>query len=195
MVELAEIFRLHGPQYRAQFGARMLPSHLRAMQDIEHCRTASLGGQLYFCHYCQEQRYSYHSCKNRHCPKCQNQQANQWLQAQQSLLLPIPHFLVTFTLPAELRTLARSQQKTIYNLLFRTSSQALLQLAQDPRFVGARLGLVGVLHTWTRQLLYHPHVHYLVTGGGLTRRPLALLTSRLSGAPGAARPHLPRQAA
>ncbi len=168
MVELAEIFRLHGPQYRAQFGARMLPSHLRAMQDIEHCRTASLGGQLYFCHYCQEQRYSYHSCKNRHCPKCQNQQANQWLQAQQSLLLPIPHFLVTFTLPAELRTLARSQQKTIYNLLFRTSSQALLQLAQDPRFVGARLGLVGVLHTWTRQLLYHPHVHYIVTGGGLT---------------------------
>jgi hypothetical protein len=168
MLEVADIFRLHGPQYRAQFGARMLPSHLRAMQDIETCRTATLGGQLYYCAHCDEQRYSYHSCRNRHCPKCQNEQANEWLQAQQSLLLPIPHFLVTFTLPEELRALARSNQKTIYNLLFRASSQALLQLAQDPRFVGARLGMVGVLHTWTRQLLFHPHVHYIVTGGGLT---------------------------
>jgi hypothetical protein len=138
------------------------------MQDIEHCRTESLGGQLYFCNQCQQQRYSYHSCKNRHCPKCQNEQANQWLQEQSELLLPTHHFLVTFTLPAELRAVARSQQKTIYNLLFRASSAALQQLAQDPRFVAGRLGMVGVLHTWTRQLLYHPHVHYLVTGGGLT---------------------------
>jgi hypothetical protein len=141
MVELAEIFRLHGPQYRAQFGARMLPSHLRAMQDIETCRTASLGGQLYYCAHCDEQRYSYHSCKNRHCPKCQNEQANNWLKEQQSLLLPVTHFLLTFTLPEELRAVARSNQKTIYNLLFRASSQALLQLAHDPRFVGACLGL------------------------------------------------------
>ncbi len=168
MLEVADIFRLHGPDYRARFGNQMLPSHRRAMQDIEQCRTATLGGQLYYCAQCDEQRYSYHSCKNRHCPKCQNDQANEWLQKQQSLLLPVTHFLVTFTLPAELRALARSNQKTIYNLLFRASSQALLQLAQDPRFVGGRLGMVGVLHTWTRQLLYHPHVHYLVTGGGLT---------------------------
>jgi Putative transposase/Transposase zinc-binding domain len=168
LLEVADIFRLHGPGYRAQFSSQMLPSHRRAMQDIETCRTASLGGQLYYCAQCDEHRYSYHSCKNRHCPKCQNEQAQEWLKAQQSLLLPIPHFLVTFTLPAELRALARSNQKTIYNLLFRASSQALRQLAQDPRFVGARLGMVGVLHTWTRQLLYHPHVHYIVTGGGLT---------------------------
>lgn len=168
MVEVAEIFRLHGPDYRAKFAARMLPSHLRAMQDIEACRTESLGGQLYFCAQCDQLRYSDHSCKNRHCPKCQNQQANEWLQEQKELLLPTHYFLVTFTLPAELRALARSNQKTIYNLLFRASSQALRQLAQDPRFVGARLGMVGVLHTWTRQLLYHPHVHYIVTGGGLT---------------------------
>ena len=168
MVELAEIFRLHGPEYRAKFSNRMLPSHRRAMQDIENCRTESLGGQLYFCSQCQEQRYSYHSCKNRHCPKCQNDQANDWLKAQQSLLLPVTHFLVTFTLPDELRALARSHQKPIYNLLFRASAAALLQLAQDPRFVGGRLGMVGLLHTWTRQLLYHPHVHYIVTGGGLT---------------------------
>lgn len=168
MLEVADIFRLHGPAYRAKFSARMLPSHLRAMQDIEQCRTASLGGQLYYCAQCDQQRYSYHSCKNRHCPKCQNEQANEWLQEQKDLLLPTHHFLVTFTLPAELRALARSHQQTIYNLLFRASAAALLQLARDPRFVGARLGMVGVLHTWTRQLLYHPHVHYLVTGGGLT---------------------------
>ena len=146
----------------------MLPSHRRAMQDIETCRTETLGGQLYFCQQCQELRYSYHSCKNRHCPKCQNEQANEWLKEQSELLLPAHHFLVTFTLPAELRAVARSHQKTIYNLLFRTSAAALLQLAQDLRFVGGRLGMVGVLHTWTRQLLYHPHVHYIVTGGGLT---------------------------
>ena len=168
MLEVADIFRLHGPAYRARFGQRMLPSHRRAMQDIETCRTESLGGQVYFCSQCQVQRYSYHSCQNRHCPKCQNEQANDWLQAQKELLLPTHHFLVTFTLPAELRALARSHQKTIYNLLFRASAAALQQLAQDPRFVGARLGMVGVLHTWTRQLLYHPHVHYIVTGGGLT---------------------------
>lgn len=168
MLEVADIFRLHGPAYREKFGNRMLPSHRRAMQDIETCRTESLGGQLYFCKQCQAHRYSYHSCKNRHCPKCQNEQANEWLQEQKELLLPTHHFLVTFTLPAELRPLARSHQKTIYNLLFRASSAALQQLAQDSRFVAARLGMVGVLHTWTRQLLYHPHVHYIVTGGGLT---------------------------
>jgi ribosomal protein L37AE/L43A len=168
MLEVADIFRLHGPAYRQKFGDRMLSSHRRAMQDIETCRTESLGGQLYFCNQCQQQRYSYHSCKNRHCPKCQNELANDWLAAQQNLLLPVHHFLVTFTLPAELRALARSHQKLIYNLIFRASAAALQQLAQDPRFVGGRLGMVGVLHTWTRQLLYHPHVHYIVTGGGLT---------------------------
>lgn len=168
MPEVADIFRLYGPEYRARFADRMLPSHLRAMQDIEQCRTAKLGGQVYFCAQCQEQRYSYHSCKNRHCPKCGNDQANQWLAAQQELLLPSNYFLVTFTLPAELRPLARSRQKLIYNLLFRAASQALLKLAHDPRFVGGQIGMVGVLHTWTRALIYHPHVHFIVTGGGLS---------------------------
>lgn len=170
MIELAEIFRLHGPEYRARFGPRMPPSHRRAMQDIEQCRTAKLGGQVYFCNQCQQERYSYHSCKNRHCPKCGNDQATEWLAQQQQLLLPVPHFLVTFTLPEELRTLARSNQKTIYHLLFRAASQALLKLAQDPRFVGGQVGMVGVLHTWTRQLIYHPHLHFIVTGGGLTEK-------------------------
>jgi hypothetical protein len=169
MLELADIFRRHGPEYRAKFGARLLPSHRRAMYDIESCRTEARGGQLYFCAQCQEQRYSYHSCKNRHCPKCQNQQGNQWLAEQKQLLLPTHHFLVTFTLPAELRPLARSNQKTLYHLLFRTASQALLKLARDPRFVGGLLGMVGVLQTWTRDLRYHPHLHFIVTGGGLTQ--------------------------
>jgi len=169
MPEVADIFRLHGPEYRAKFGARMPPSHRRAMQDIEQCRTEALGGQLYYCQKCDERRYSYRSCKNRHCPKCQNEQADEWLDQQRNLLLPAPHFLVTFTLPAELRAVARSNQKTIYNLLFRASAAALQQLARDPRFVGGRPGMVGVLHTWTRQLLYHPHIHYIATGGGLTQ--------------------------
>jgi len=168
MVEIAEIFRIHGPAYRAKFGDRLLPSQRRAMQDIERCRTETLGGQVYHCETCREYQYSYHSCKNRHCPKCQQDQAEQWLDNQQRLLLPVPHFMVTFTLPAELRALARRHQKTLYNILFRSSSEALQELALDPRFIGGRIGMVGVLHTWTRDLRYHPHVHYIVAGGGLS---------------------------
>jgi hypothetical protein len=126
-----------------------------------------MGGQLYLCQKCREFLYSYHSCKNRHCPKCQNHQAQEWLEKQKELLLPINYFLLTFTLPQELRAVARSHQETIYNILFRSSAEALQQLAWDKRFVGGRIGMVGVLHTWTRALLYHPHVHYIVTGGGL----------------------------
>jgi hypothetical protein len=167
MVEIADVFRTYGPEYRAKFGDRMPPSHLRAMHDIEQCRTPALGGQVFYCEKCQDHQYSYHSCKNRHCPKCQNDQAEQWLENQKSLLLPVTHFMVTFTLPDELRTLARSHQKTIYNRLFRASSEALQELARDPRFIGGRIGMIGVLHTWTRDLHYHPHVHYIVPGGGL----------------------------
>src|SRR5438128_7711636 len=168
MVELADIFRIHGPAYCAQFGDRMPASHLRAMQDIEQCRTEALGGHLFACEPCQQHHYSYHSCKNRHCPKCQYDQAHAWLAHQKSVLLPVPHFLVTLTLPDPLRVLARSNQKTIYNILFRSSSAALQALAVDPRFVGGRIGMIGVLHTWTRDLRYHPHIHYIVPGGALS---------------------------
>jgi len=137
------------------------------MHDIERCRTEALGGQLYACQPCGSDHYSDHSCKNRHCPTCQNDQAEAWLDHHKSLLLPVPHFMVTFTLPEALRALARAHQKTLYTLLFRTSSEALHVLASDPRFIGGRLGMVGVLHTWTRDLLYHPHVHSIVAGGGL----------------------------
>ncbi|HEX9092043.1 MAG TPA: transposase, partial [Anaerolineales bacterium] len=111
--------------------------------------------------------YSYHSCRNRHCPKCQNENAQAWLEQQQAMLLPVPYFLLTFTLPAGLRELARRQPRLIYDLLLRMSADATQKLAQDPRFVGGQVGLVGVLHTWGRNLAYHPHVHYLVPAGGL----------------------------
>ena len=168
MVEVAEIFREHGPEYLAKYGERMPRAHLRAMRDIEQCRTPVLGGQVYVCTKCDERRYSYHSCKNRHCPKCGNDQAEKWLEEQKELLLQVAHFLVTFMLPEELRRVARSNQKTVYSILFRASSEALAKLAWDERFVGGRVGMVGVLHTWTRALIYHPHVHYIVTGGGLS---------------------------
>jgi hypothetical protein len=167
MVEIATIFDRHGPSYRAQFGDRMPFNHLKAMRAIEHCRTLVLGGHVYHCPVCDESQYLYHSCRNRHCPKCQGNKAQQWLEKQEDHLLPVPYFLVTFTLPDELRRLARSNPKIFYNLLFRASAAAMQELAQDERFVGGQLGFVGVLHTWGRNLSYHPHVHYLVPGGGL----------------------------
>jgi Transposase zinc-binding domain/Putative transposase len=137
------------------------------MEDLEQCRTQRLGGQLYWCQHCQAYHYSYHSCKNRHCPKCQNDHAQQWLERQKSLLLPVPPFMVTFTLPEDLRALARRHQQVFYNILFRSAAEARQALAWDPRFIGGSLGMVGVLHTWARDLRYHPHVHYSVPGGGL----------------------------
>jgi hypothetical protein len=167
MVEMVTIFHRHGPQYRARFGDRMPSGHLKVMRAIERCRTPALGGHVYHCPDCDQIQYLYHSCRNRHCPKCQNDKALRWLERQRDLLLPVPYFLLTFTLPSQLRSLARSNQKTVYSLLFRTSAAAIQHLAQDGRFVGGQMGFVGVLHTWGRNLSYHPHVHYLVPGGGL----------------------------
>jgi hypothetical protein len=127
-----------------------------------------LGGHLYRCPQCQQEHYQYHSCKNRHCPKCQHDQAERWLEQQRALLLPVAYFLATFTLPQGLRSLARGHQKVVYNLLFQASQQALQKLAADPKYLGGLLGLIGVLQTWTRDLRYHPHVHYLIPGGGRT---------------------------
>ncbi len=166
-IELADIFRLCGPAYRQKYAGHIPTNHLQAMQAIETCRTEALGGQVYVCPDCEQVQYSYHSCRNRHCPKCQNENAQAWLEQQQAMLLPVPYFLLTFTLPAGLRELARRQPRLIYDLLLRMSSEATQQLARDPRFVGGQVGMVGVLHTWGRNLAYHPHVHYLVPAGGL----------------------------
>jgi hypothetical protein len=167
MTTLGEIVRQYGPAYRAQYGEQLLPSQQAALQAIEQCRTDALGGHVYACPACGTQRYSYHSCRNRHCPMCQHDAAQTWLSRQQELLLPVPYFLVTFTLPAELRAVAYRHQRSVYNLLFRASAAALMELARDPRFLGAQIGLIGVLQTWTHDLRYHPHIHYLVPGGGL----------------------------
>ena len=178
MVELATIIHRYGSAYREKFGPRMLPSHRRAMHDIEQCRTEALGGQVYHCPNCEQAKYSYHSCKNRHCPKCRQDAAQQWLVQQRELLLPVPYFLLTFTLPSGLRDVVRSNQKRMYNLLFRISAAATQKLARDPRFVGGQIGLIGVLQTWARNLTYHPHVHYLVPAGGLTADGQTWLSAR-----------------
>lgn len=168
MLALAELFRRYGPASRAQCADRLLPRHLAAMTAIEQCRTEALGGHLYQCAECGALEYSYHSCKTRHCPKCQHATTTRGLEQQRLLLLPVPYFLVTVTLPEELRPVARSPQHCLYNLLFQTSAAAWQALALDPHYLGGQLGLVGVLHTWTRDLAYHPHVHSLVPGGGLS---------------------------
>lgn len=167
MNTLAAIIQQYGDTYRAKFGDRLLPSHRRALNDIADCRTAAFGGHVFECPDCQTRHYQYHSCQNRHCPQCQYQAGQEWLTNQQALLLPVPYFMVTFTLPEPLRPVARSNQQLLYNLLFRASAAAMKELAWDPRYVGGQIGMVGVLHTWGRQLTYHPHVHYLVPAGGL----------------------------
>lgn len=167
MTTLGDVFRRYGPAYRARWGSRLSAHQLAAMDAIEACRTPALGGQVYRCPHCEASRYSYHSCRNRHCPTCQHDAAHDWLARQQELLLPVRYFLVTFTLPAALRTVAFQHQALVYDLLFRASAAALQKLALDPRFLGGAVGTVGVLQTWTRDLRYHPHIHYLVAGGGL----------------------------
>ncbi len=167
MIEVADILRLHGPAYRQHHF--LLPSQQKVLEDLVRCRTAACGGQLYRCDRCGEEHYSYHSCGNRHCPKCHHQQTERWLEQQQARLLPCAYYLLTFTLPEELRALCFAQQKALYGVLLHSAAAALQKLAWDPRYVGGRLAMVAVLHTWTRALLYHPHVHLLVSAGGLSR--------------------------
>jgi hypothetical protein len=166
MVTLGEIFRQYGPQYLERYADRLAASQRQALRAIAACRTEALGGHVYHCAACDETRYSYHSCRNRHCPQCQHAAAQRWLREQQALLLPAPYFLLTFTLPAALRSVAQQQPRLIYNLLFRASAAAAQELARDPRCIGGQLGLIGILQTWARNLTYHPHIHYLVPGGG-----------------------------
>src|SRR5262249_52586109 len=168
MLEVADIVRLHGTAYREQYGKTLTGVQKRALRDIAACRTPFFGGHVYQCDHCAQKVFSYHSCRNRSCPKCHHSQTDRWLQRQRARLLPCPYFLLTFTLPAELRILARSHPQKIYGLLMRAAAKALQTLLRDPRFLGARIGVLAVLHTWTRAMLFHPHVHMLVTAGGLT---------------------------
>ena len=165
MLEVADILRAAGPEVCSQLA--VLPSQKRALQDILQCRTARLGGQVYGCEQCGTLHYSYHSCGNRHCPKCHGQQTQRWLQKQRLALLPCPYYLLTFTLPSELRALAYREQKIVYGLLLNAAAAAIQKLCADPKWLGAQAALTGVLHTWTRAMLYHPHAHFLVSAGGL----------------------------
>lgn len=168
MPELADAFRRWADEYLALHGAAMLPSHRRAISDIISCRTEARGGHLWRCDACNRDVYRYHSCKNRSCPKCHANETRSWLESRQAEMLPVPYFHVTITVPEELRDVLRSNQRDGYAALMQAAAQAIIELARDPRFVGTTVGVLAVLHTWTQQLLYHPHVHCLVTAGGVT---------------------------
>jgi hypothetical protein len=169
MVELADIVRSHGGEYLAKFGDRMPASHRRAIEAIVSCRTEAMGGHLECCDDsdCNHQRYSYHSCKNRNCPKCHGADTGRWLAKRRKELLAVPYFHVTITIPQELRRMARSHQDTLYSLLMSTAAESLIKLGLDPKYVGGKLAILAVLHTWTRTLEHHPHVHMLVPAGGV----------------------------
>ena len=166
MVELAQVLARHWPEYQRHFGENILPSHHRAVQALLSCRTARLGGETYCCD-CGSFHFAYHSCNHRACPKCGHQDATDWIELQKTKLLPVPYFLVTFTLPEKLRALFRSHQKQLYNLFFQESASTLQDIAATPKYLGAELGFLGVLQTWSRQLWFHLHIHYIVPGAGL----------------------------
>jgi hypothetical protein len=166
-LEVAQIFRRHGPEYRKQH--RLSRPQRQAMRDIEQCRTARLGGHVEVCSQgCGYLAISYNSCRNRHCPKCQSLKQAKWLADRRERLLPVPYFHLVVTLPHELQVLARYNPELVYNLLFEAASRALLQLARDYERLQAQIGFTAVLHTWDQDLNFHPHLHLVVTGGGLS---------------------------
>lgn len=168
MAQLADVLRRHGPSYVARYGDRLLPSHRRALRDLVVCRTPAMGAHVARCDSCGQWHSYYHSCRNRSCPTCYQPRSEAWLAQQRARLLPVPYFHVVFTLPDALRRLVRGHQRILLNVLFVAAAQSLMRLCADPRYVGGRIGILAVLHTWTRALLWHPHIHCLVPGGGLT---------------------------
>jgi hypothetical protein len=165
-VELAEVIRAVGAEACARLAP--LPAQKRTLEAILQCRTPALGGQVFACEVCGRMEYSYHSCGNRHCPKCHGPQTEEWLNKQRERLLPCGYYLLTFTLPSELRALAQARPKLLYGLLLKNAAATVQKLCADPKWLGAQPALFGVLHTWTRALLYHPHAHFLVSAGGLS---------------------------
>ena len=178
MVELADIFRAHGREYLEKFGEKVLPSHKRAIADIIECRTETLGGHLMQCDCCAALDNAYRSCKNRSCPKCHKSDTQRWLEKRNAELLPVIYFHVVYTLPAELRRLVRKHQKILYPILMKAAAEALMKLAADPHYVGGKIGILAVLHTWTNANIFHPHVHCLVPGGGISPEKSLWLPSR-----------------
>jgi hypothetical protein len=167
-VELADVIRRFAPQYIAQYGQRMMPSQKKALSDIAACCTPERGGRLYRCDDCDEMFWRYHCCRNRACPKCHGSQIKQWLAERQAELLPCAYFHAVVTVPKELRAAFRRNQKLLYGLLMQVSAAAVKDLCAEKRLLGALPGILSVLHTWNGRLAYHPHVHLLITGGGIT---------------------------
>jgi len=165
-IEVADIFRQHGPAYRESH--RLSRNDWRVMHAIEVCRTVVLGGHKDKCDHCGHLEISYNSCRNRHCPKCQTLKKERWIEARGEDLLPIEYFHVVFTIPSELNHLVSMNRKVLYDLLFRSVSETLMELAHNPKHLGARIGAIGILHTWGQNLMDHPHIHCIVTGGGLS---------------------------
>ena len=167
-VELADVIRQFAPEYTAMYGQQMMPSQKKALSDIAACCTRELGGRLYHCDDCQETFWRYHCCRNRACPKCHASQIQDWLSKRQAELLPCDYFHAVVTVPKQLRTAFRRKQKLFYGLLMRVSAAAVQELCVEKRLLGALPGILAVLHTWNGRLGYHPHVHLLITGGGIT---------------------------
>ena len=167
-VELADVVRRFGGEYQSQYGQRMMPSQKRALADIEACCTKQLGGRQYHCDDCTESFWVYHSCRNRACPKCHAKQTQQWLAKRQAELLPCDYYHAVATVPSELRDVFRRHQKLMYGLLMRVSAEAVQELCAKKRHLGALPGILSIFHSWNGQLQYHPHVHMLITGGGVS---------------------------
>ncbi|MBM3744561.1 MAG: IS91 family transposase, partial [Acidobacteria bacterium] len=167
-LEVADIFRRYGEAYREQHGASLSRTQRRVMTAIELCRSAALGGHVEQCDRCGHQRISYNSCRNRHCPKCQSLARAEWIEDRQAELLPCQYFHLVFTLPALIAALAYQNQQVVYGILFRAAAETLRTIAADPKHLGAEVGFFAVLHTWGQNLLHHPHLHCVVTGGGLS---------------------------
>lgn len=175
MVTMADILTTFGQSYIHKYHEDILPSHKRVIYDVINCRTEVLGAHVYKCRDHDHLELRFHSCYNRHCPRCQNEQATQWLANEQKRLINTPYFLLTFTMPKQLRRFARSNQKLFYTLLFAESWRAMVTLAQNPKWLGGRIGALAVLHTWTQTMLFHPHTHYLVPAVSVTQDDLVRL--------------------
>jgi hypothetical protein len=167
-LEVADIFRGHGPAWRQANAGHVSLDQLKVMSAIESCRTAALGGHVARCEDCVYTTIAYNSCRNRHCPKCQGAAARTWLAERETELLPVPYFHVVFTLPAAIADIAYQNKAVIYDLLFKASADTLITIAADPKHLGARIGIISVLHTWGSALTHHPHLHVIVPGGGVS---------------------------
>ena len=167
-LEIADIFRAHGPAWRQANARHVSLSQLKVMSAIEACRTEALGGHVAGCAKCGHHHIAYNSCKNRHCPKCQGPAARDWMAARAEDLLPVEYFHVVFTLPAEIAQIAYWNKRAVYGLLFKASAETVMAIAADPKRMGARVGMTSVLHTWGSAMTHHPHIHMIVPGGGLS---------------------------